>query len=223
MRAIIIILTIALFFLACNSSSHTKYSNFRDDTVRLKNGLGIIILEVPSRYDTILIWTNRSDCSSCGYEQYRFQRKNYPVFLESGFYWKGDPKDSVDEITIRQPIDSLPMDSIIRISESDHELYVEEYSKDPLYYPITRDTLINIKSKRYSVVFADHFDSTSMVFQQTLIAKCVVNGSDVEIKFRHWDKNSRSNSFSQECLYILNSVRFSNSHMGLMQPGPKIE
>lgn len=185
-------------------------SNFRNDTVRLKNGLGLIILQVPSRYDTVLVWTNWSDCTSCGYEQYRFQRKNFPVFLESGFYWKGDPKDSVDEITISQPREKLPLDNTIMISESVHKLYVDEYNKDPLYFSIARDTLMVINSKQYSVIYADNFDSTLMVFQRTLIANCVVSGRNVEVKFRHWGKESISDRFFQESLYILNSFRFSN-------------
>jgi hypothetical protein len=134
------------------------------------------------------------------------------LFLESGFYWKGDPKDSVDEITISQPREKLPIDNTIVISESDHKLYVHEYNKNPLYFPITRDTLMVINSKQYSVIYADNFDSTSMVFQQTLIAKCVVGGSSIEVKFRHWGKESTSDSFFQESLYILNSFRFCNGH-----------
>lgn len=212
MREFFIFLIIALLHFSCNSFSDTPNSNFRNETIGLKQGLGSISLAVPSRYDTILVWTNRSDCTTCGFEQIRFQRKIYPIFLESGFYWKGDPKDSVDEITIIQPRDMLPIDTTLMVTEREHLLFVSEYNKDPLYYPITRDTLMEINSSRYSIVYTNKFDSTSMVFQQTLIARGRLNGSDIGVKFRHWSRDSISSNFYQECLYVMNSLRFINGH-----------
>lgn len=212
MRELFILLISAWLYFSCHSYSDTANLRFRNETVRLKHGLGLISLAIPSRFDTVLFWTRFSDCTSCGFEQIRFQRKNYPIFLESGFYWKGDPIDSVDEITISQPREFFAPDTTIVISKSEHLLIVEEYDKDPQYFPVTGDTLMEINAKRYSIVFADHFDSTSKVFQQTFVAQCRLKGNNIWIKFRHWARDKKLSKFYEECLHVMRSIRFVNGH-----------
>jgi hypothetical protein len=193
-------------------STNSKTLSRQIDTVRLKNGLGLLTLELPSRLDTFLTWTHKSDCATCGYEKYRFQQKIYPIFLESGFYWIGDPKDSVDEITIFHQVEIFPIDTTFEITRSDNEFIVEEYSKDPRYYPIGMDTLISLDSKMYSVIYSDHFDSTTMAYRKSLIAQTVVRGSDVRIILRRWSREPIRSDYFDEAFSILKSMKFSKGH-----------
>lgn len=212
MRIILSIVFVNIILSSCKSSTESRSFSLRIDSVKLKYELGLLSLEVPSRYDTFLVWKHFSDCSSCGYEKYRFQRKSYPIFLESGFYWKGEPEDSVDEITIFHQSEWLPMDSTLEITQDVHDLIVDEYGKDPRYYPVIKDTLVDLNSRKFTIIYSDHFDSVTYAYRKALIAESIVRGSNIKILFRHWSREPISDDYFEEALYVLRSMKFSIAH-----------
>ena len=72
--------------------------------VKLADSLGTVSLYVPTRYDTAYSWICESDCSICGFFQYRFQPHSY--FIEKEHHsWAPRPFILYDRLTIRHSQD----------------------------------------------------------------------------------------------------------------------
>jgi hypothetical protein len=180
--------------------------------MKLKNNLGELRIIVPSFYDTVIQWTDRSDCYSCGYEKYRFQIKNNPIALERGIIWKGDPSDSVDDITISHSIVRYSLSSDSQISDRDHRRIVHEYALDLRFYPIVSDTLMKIGSRLYSLSFSKSYDSSKALFKKAVIGATLVHGEEVFIQFKKWSRSPIREDYFERSLGILESIKFINGH-----------
>lgn len=104
-------LLILLFYLcSCNNTDpQINYNGYLkkaifltgiDSNFNQTDTLASITINIPARLDTFYKWRNTSDCTPCGWVQYRFSDKTYPQFAESGFFWTKEP-DSVYQLTIR--------------------------------------------------------------------------------------------------------------------------
>jgi hypothetical protein len=97
--------TIMLFCFSCQDrnpepidQSETRFE------FKLIDSLGIVSIAYPAGTDTFFTWIQRSDCGKpCEHGDYRFQSKSNQIFKESGFYWDGEPEDSVEQLTIYHP------------------------------------------------------------------------------------------------------------------------
>ncbi len=104
------LLAIILIIASCKQKEPTiNYTGFREKRVTMavldtsyeqKDTLATITLKIPNRLDTFYRWHQESDCTSCGWLQYRFADKKYPQFAESGWMWTYKP-DSVYQFSIR--------------------------------------------------------------------------------------------------------------------------
>ena len=122
---------LVIAFHSCNTSDQNAeidYKGFANKEIKLvgynkevdlKDTLGLISLEIPTRLDTFYKWHNTSDCLPCGWMQYRFADKKYPQLAESG--WMPTIVDSVYQLDIwHKPIKEAPDSITLKpISEKD--------------------------------------------------------------------------------------------------------
>src|SRR2546422_22231 len=96
-----VVVAIIVICSSCNNSTSIVQdsTDFKKMEINLIDSLGIVIANVPARYDTFFSWVHYSDCNICHMQKYRVQTKKTPILKESGFYWD-EPKDSVDRFTI---------------------------------------------------------------------------------------------------------------------------
>lgn len=93
-----------LLFISCsnnerfNSNGYIK-REFKLLDLETEKPFAIIKLLVPSKYDTLLMWTNMSDCTCCHLRMYRFTNSKGCLLQESGFLPSASCQDSVDMLT----------------------------------------------------------------------------------------------------------------------------
>ncbi|MBS1685565.1 MAG: hypothetical protein JSS76_12445 [Bacteroidetes bacterium] len=88
------------FALVASGQSLTRHYE-----IHLSNGLGLVVVDIPNRYDTIHHWT-RHGCA--GYDDaqvYRIQSSANNMEEENGD-WGVRAKDTLDDITILHPTDA---------------------------------------------------------------------------------------------------------------------
>jgi hypothetical protein len=180
---------IAIVLASCRYASEspviTKPLNSKDTTITLKDTLGKITVSIPYRYDTFLVWTHYSDCSSCGYEKYRFQPTSLPIYRESGWIWE-DRKDSVDQFTIEHSQfvrlnDSLPFSALKTL----HEKMLDDAKYDPFMYQdkYRLDTIQEIKGKEFSIITSDSYNDSTKIFSKAVWATTFLKGNVVKFQF----------------------------------------
>ena len=204
-----------MLFTSCKSGlvNDARPKNSIDTTILLKDSLGQFKVTIPNRYDTFLIWTQHSDCSSCGTERYRFQRKKLPIFLESGFYWY-DLKDSIDQLTIIHPQYIKVKDSATTdIIKQFHRDLVIEAKSNPMTYKDKKlfDTLLLINGRWNSLVIANNYDTLTKQYSKAVWGALLHKGNLIKIQFSLLTKvkDSTNDSFiddsRQQIMSIFNS------------------
>jgi len=186
MRIALIILSV-LTITSCTSKvvKDSTHANSRDTTILLKDALGQLKLTIPNRYDTFLVWTQRSDCGSCGTERYRFQRKRLPIFKESGFYWY-DLKDSIDQLTIIHPQYIIVRDSASTdIIKDHHKKMLIKAKSDPMVYRDKNifDTLLLINGRWNSLIIASSYDTLTRQYSKAVWGALLQKGNIINIQF----------------------------------------
>lgn len=184
--------------------------NAKVDTIRLLDSLGYVTLSIPKRYDTFFHWLHTSDCYGCGMEKYRYQPSNLRVFKESGFYYTGEPKDSIEQMTLfyseRHPfihtIDSSDMKRL-------HLQIRANYKQD---YNVIADSVEKINDRYFSVVVIAQFDTTKNQFIKKVMAETTIRANQVRIQFELLTKVNDSNcqNFIRNSRILLRTIRFSN-------------
>jgi hypothetical protein len=139
-NSLIFFLLLILHFACSNKNQTSDYKNYYDKTIPLtelninyqqQDTLAILTMKIPHKLDSFYQWHNTSDCTNCGWLQYRFANSSYPKYLESGFFWNEPFPDSIYQLTLRhKPIRSTP-DSVklkpLSPSDSTHsELPIRE-------------------------------------------------------------------------------------------------
>jgi hypothetical protein len=214
-----LIIIIILFLAACNDITTqpvvtVKPLNSKYTTITLKDTLGDITITVPNRYDTFLVWTHQSDCSSCGNEKYRFQPKSLPIFMESGWLWE-DRKDSIDQFTVEHPQyivinDSLPKDAIKML----HARMLNESKSDPIMYKdkVHLDTIQNINGKMFSIITSTHYDDSTRLYYEAVWGTTFIKGNTVKFKFDLLTnkKDSITDNFIQNSKELLYHIKIND-------------
>ncbi|MEO7923718.1 MAG: hypothetical protein ABIR30_08560 [Chitinophagaceae bacterium] len=125
MKALCFLPFVFIFNFSCKTKQATApvidYSDFSKKIIFIQglnpadtqnDTLGTLSIQIPHRLDTFYQWHRTSDCTQCGWNQYRFADKDYPQFAEAGFIWTYIP-DSVYQITIRHKPLKEAADSVL--------------------------------------------------------------------------------------------------------------
>ena len=153
-------------------------------TFQLIDTLGSITISKPNECDTFFSWIRKNDCGKlCEEGKYRFQPKGLPIFKESGFYWTGEPEDSVNQLTISHP----RRDRIQRNNDSfaimRYTLFKENLVSDSATSHIIWDTIQKIADRYFCVFKIADVDKKEGVFIRRLIAFTSISG--IKLQFRY--------------------------------------
>ena len=202
-----------IIFTSCHDSTksnHESRKNVKEWIIPLENNLGSISISLSDNFDTLFKWTQYSDCGDpCAHTNYRIQQKNFPIFKESGFYYKS-LKDSVYQFTIKHAKithDNSTSDTFI-VNQYAHKLKDEEFENLSGKYLI--DTLITLNKKPFSVIAFSTIDTTNKAIIQKLNAITSIHGNLIEFYFenKHIGKDSSSKEFIQSSFAALKMIRF---------------
>jgi hypothetical protein len=212
MRTIITILSI-IFFVSCHEVKKADIIINNDNktwNIKLEDHLGTISLLLPKRFDTLLNWTNWSDCGDpCASVEYRFQPKSLPILEESGFIYLGNT-DSVDQLTISHP------KSVLHLSTND-TFFLRRFSIQPKDYnridsfsnKLLMDTILSINGRYYGVIAGEHYDSTKKIITQTLRGTTKIDGNTIDFSFKkkRYYFDTTTDNFIQTSFDVLKTTK----------------
>jgi hypothetical protein len=208
---------VAIFLASCINKSHndpvaTLPDNSKLVTTILRDSLGEVSFSIPDRYDTSFTWTNHSDCGKpCDHEEYRFQSRSYPIFMESGFYYD-IPNILVDQFTIIHS-SYFPFHALMDTSKNSlrHEYFKNKISSDLYNGHIKFDTIEKINGRYFSIICITGFDTTRQNYFSKVVALTTVKGNEIEF---HYDINStdttNEKAFFDNSIKFIKTIRMSN-------------
>ena len=179
-------LIIPLFILCsgdANRGTRTQPIKF-DTTIRLIDSLGKVTLAIPTQTDTFFTWIRKNDCGKfCEEGKYRFQSKNLRIFKESGFYWTGQPEDSVNQLTISH---NRP-DTIIQNNDSfaikRYTYFKEVLLSNPETANIISGTIEKIGDRYFCVFKIVDLNKQKDVYIRRLIAFTSIGGNSLQFQY----------------------------------------
>ena len=163
-------------------SSRSSGKNFK---FTLIDSLGVVSMRFPQRTDTFFSWIHKNDCGKpCEEGKYRFQSKANEIFKESGWYWTGEPIDSVEQLTIHhQRIDKL-LKSDDSVLSKNRSSIVSKYFSDFELGDIISDTLIRINNREFIVLKIADIKRGNNVRHRSLFALTSVNGIFIHFHYK---------------------------------------
>ena len=207
-----------LFILAChNISEHTSSGTppeiSKPHKVTLEEGLGVVSLSLPARYDTTFSWIHYSDCGQpCERRKYRFQPKSLPVYPETGYHYK-QLEDSIEQFTIVHspyiPVNDSDDTNNQSFITSFHDHKKFEITHNPSLRVIKSDTIEKIGDRYFSIIIIDIADTARSVFSKKVLSTTTIRRGTIDFNFE-WlgtQKNSISEKFIEEATYYLRTVR----------------
>lgn len=177
---------VLFFFVGCNEHKTLVAPieiplNARVDTIRLLDSLGYVTISIPNRYDTFFQWRHTSDCYGCGMEKHRYQPSSLRVFKESGFYYTGEPKDSIEQMTLFY---SEKHPFIHTIDSNDMKrLHLQIKANYKMEYNVTADSVEKINDRYFSIVVIDQFDTSKNQFIKKVMAETTIRANQVRIQY----------------------------------------
>lgn len=213
-RLLIIIIILGTISCSEKKQIETK-TDVRDITIELIDGLGSISINKPKQSDTVFTWIRRNDCGKgCEEGKYRFQPKTFPIFKESGFFWIGQPEDSINQLTIshRRP------DTLIRNNDSfaiKHFNHLKENLEDDLETTnIIFDTTQKIGDRYFCIFKIADVDKKKRVFIRRLIAFTSISGNELQFRYDLLTKKRDSilNLFFDDSMKNLETVQIKDSN-----------
>lgn len=205
-----VILAVIVICYSCNNSTSVVQGSidYKKIEINLIDSLGIVITNVPARYDTFFSWVHYSDCNTCHIQKYRAQTKMTPILKESGFYWD-EPNDSVDRLTISHN-QYLPF----HVNDTTMILTRHSYFKNDLKFTrkgmrILADTIRKINDRYFSVFELENSDS---IIRKELLAITTIKGDFINFSFElvtNKDDTRIQNFFVNSSKFI-NSIRFNS-------------
>jgi hypothetical protein len=197
--------------IAChNGQNTTDFISQGQFEFKLIDSLGTISISYPERTDTFFSWVQRSDCGKpCEHGDYRFQSKQNPIFKESGFYWIGEPEDSVDQLSIyhQRP------DTVLKHKDSTiirmRNLLREKVFNDPGTVNVLSDTLIKINDRYFCIFQTADFNKKTNVRDRRLIGFTTISGTLLEFHYKLLTKQYDSilTTFFDKSLKNLKTVK----------------
>ena len=214
-----------LFFLvlllaACNISeiktSPPEVS--KKAVIKLKDGLGVVSLLLPARYDTTFSWIHYSDCGApCEKRKYRYQPRNLPVYMETGFHYK-PLNDSIEQFTIVHNPYIFPGDSD-KTDNKDYIISFHDHKKfyithDPTLRTIKWDTIEKIGDRYFSVIVIDNYDTATSEYSKKLLSSTTIKRGTIDFDFELLSKkrDSLTKNFIDDAKYYLRTIRIENTN-----------
>jgi hypothetical protein len=216
MNRLFIIIPI-VFFISCNDVAEKRnipqlLENSKAVQVQLVDSLGMVNFSVPLRYDTSFSWINYSDCGKpCDFQEYRYQSKGLPITKESGWFWNGESKDSVDNFTISHT-------SYIPFHEGDtqkvftlHGILKRKLTSEfeiPRNPPITFDTIEKVNDRYFSFFAMEKSDS---VYLRKVIAITTIKNNEIRFQYKLLtNKNdSTTKNFIKNSIALIKTIKIS--------------
>jgi hypothetical protein len=207
-------LILSVFLLACNyiaKDATPEPSNIK--VINLQNGLGIVSISLPVRYDTTFTWIHYSDCGRpCEKRKYRVQPKALPIFRENGYR----PKllnDSIEQFTIvHNPyippgdIDNPDNQQFISLFH-DHKKY--DITHNPDIREIRSDTIEKIGDRYFSIIVVDKYDTAKAQYSKKLLSTTTIRKGTIDFNFELLTKQSSlaTENFIDNAKYYLRTIR----------------
>ena len=207
----------SIFFLlySCNSTPQAKNESVpigRQWNIKLENQLGEVTVVLPNHFDTLLSWTQTSDCGDgCSYVDYRVQPHKLPVFKESGFMYF-PLKDSVEQFTIKH--------SKLNYIWQAHESLLKRYQTERLKgeankYPSGKyiiDTVVTIDNRYFPIIGYITYDSTDKTTTQYLSASTALKENLLQFFFEYRKNilDSSSKNFIENSFQYLKTIKINN-------------
>jgi hypothetical protein len=220
----------ALLLTACAdqpaADSHDAFwAHTRPDSVVLKQGLGTVYLRVPKTYDTLLVWTRKDGCITCGSVfKHRLQPRNLPIQLEYNYNYQnngGRPPllDSVYQLTVghaefpdqlEDEQETLKKDSTSIFKEHPRKVRTYAWKGTKLDF----DTLEKINGRLFSVVAYSGYSSKLHGYYHCLNAETMLHGEGLHFQYelRTRQNDSLSRHFQRDALRLLRTVRLRPGH-----------
>lgn len=185
-------------------------ANSRKVAVKLMDSLGVLTMYIPERYDTGFAWLHGSDCRPCDKMKCRFQYSGNTIFKENGFFYVGDPEDSVDQQTIiYHPYYYFgrPINIKARLLSTDHLL--ERHKA--WGYEILIDTCMTVYDRQIAVVGSRYYAEKANRTLYELTAESMIKGNQIMFEFEmiREKKDSLAGNFLQNALDVVKTLRFS--------------
>ncbi len=173
----------------------------------LENNLGNVSIVLPNHMDTLISWTQTSDCGDgCSYVDYRIQSQRLPIFKESGFMWI-PLEDSVEQFTIKHS--KLNYSWQMSDTAMKRYLYLKLKNEARKYPDVAYvvDTILNIDNRYIPVIGYLTYDSTNKTTTQYLDAITALKNNTLQLFFEY--RKSHPDSIGHD--FINNSFRFLKS------------
>jgi hypothetical protein len=179
-------------------------------TIQLIDTLGRISMNRPNQTDTFITWIRTNDCGkTCEEGKYRFQPKGLPIFKESGFFWTGEPEDSVNQLTISH----LRPDRVRRNDDyfavKRYQLLKEDLESDPETMNIISDTVRKIGDRYFCIFQIADIDKKKGVLIRRVIAFTSISGAKLQFRYDLLTKRRDSllKNFFSKSISNLETVR----------------
>lgn len=196
-------LIIVLLACSCYAPGHHQ----RTTTLVLKDNRGIIKMDLPPSWDTVLQWTHNSDCGlPCAEIKYRFQPKVFPVALENGFFYTKFPLDSVDQLTIIQEAEKQfttdTLAAIIQFRENRRKAFL----KDNYHAHFVIDTIVQVEKHLIPVVGVSNEINHMQIYDISALAILKRDGVVFEFKFLGKNKKKEQEDFVEKVIRVIRSI-----------------
>jgi hypothetical protein len=208
-RVLLAAAMITLCFCNRNKLSTTGHST-SEITIKLVDSLGYIRMSTPGNTDTFFSWIRLNDCGKpCEEGKYRFQSKRFPIFKESGFYWTGEPTDSVNQLTISHQ----RADKVMKNNDSFALYMFGDYKQNLKYDPdagkVISDTVQKIGDRYFCIFNIANVDKKRGVLIRRVLAYTSIAGYPVKFKYELLTRNqdSLSGGFFDHSIKNLQTVR----------------
>jgi len=196
----LLFISLLSILVSCNDSVGIDRINIPPEKsqilkIKLADSLGNVIITLPQRYDTSFSWTDFSDCGKpCDKIKYRSQPKTLRVTKETGWIWKGEPKDSIEMFTIShsgyfQFHDSTDSIDIARDLEW-RKGYIE--NEEPGHYKAKFGTVEKIGNRYFAILVVDQYDSLKNQYCKRLLATTSIKSNMIFFDFELLTKENDS-------------------------------
>lgn len=186
----------------------TDFSQNRKSIV-LNNNLGEIDFFIPSSFDTLLIWENRSDCAPCCDSfSYRWANSKFSLVKESGFF-QNELTDSLFQFTITHKKDlnclsaiEIDKETLLELTSIIESSYQEAFS-DNLLWQIRE--IRNINNQLFIVY--GYSGKSSIGTEQYAILKAITKINNEDVHFTYECEASNCQRFIDSMIESMNSIK----------------
>lgn len=214
----IVLLALVLFLSACANKKEeqpTVPAHSKKVVVKLMDSLGMVILYIPERYDTMFSWVHDSDCSTCDHIKCRFQSRKNTVFMESGFFPMGMPYDSIDQLTIvySPHLYDMKDGDTSWVHQENRQFRKRLIAEGVPVQHVLIDTCFTINDRPFAIMGTYDYIPPAEVTFYKLSAVTAVRGKAIAFEFNitRLKQDSLITNFVSHAIDIIKTITFSTS------------